>query len=202
MTPEGVDVGSRVDLLAARLLGSDVVARPDDGARLRHALNVDGTGDAEVRDLGLALLREEHVLRLDVAVHEPALVREVQRAGDLQPVTKRLVDRQRPVRQEALEIFALDVLEDDVLAAVFLAPVDDRDDVGMGQLRNGARLAPETLDVVLVGAVVLVQHLDGDGALEQPVVRPEDVGHAPRAHELVQLVTARDQLSDHGSKFG
>ena len=199
---EGVDVGSLVDLLALRLLGGDVVARPEDGARLRHALNVDGTRDAEVRDLGLALLGEEHVLRLDVSVHEPALVREVQRAGDLQPVAERLVDRQRAVREEALEVLALDVLEDDVLAAVFLAAVDDRDDVGMGQLRDRARLAPEALDVVLVGAVLLVQDLDGDGALEQPVVRTEDVGHASRAHELVQLVTARDQLTDHGAKFG
>ena len=80
--------------------------------------------------------------------------------------------------RELLQVLAVDVLEDDELAAFLLPPVDDGDDVRMCELRHRARLAAEALDVVLVPRVLLVQDLQRDGSLEQPVVRPEDVRHA------------------------
>ena len=60
-----------------------------------------------------------------------------------------------------------------------------------------ARLAAEALDVVVVARVVLVQDLDRDVALEQPVVRPVDARHAAGADELLELVPVRDHLADH-----
>ena len=65
---ERVDIRERVDPLPARLLGRDVLARAEHGARDRHALDVDRARDAEVGHLGLAVLVEEHVLGFDVAV--------------------------------------------------------------------------------------------------------------------------------------
>ena len=46
-------------------------------------VGVVGRGDAEVGDLHLALRRDEHVARLDVAVHDAVAVREGERVGDL-----------------------------------------------------------------------------------------------------------------------
>ena len=77
---ERVDVGAGVDLLPARLLRRDVVRRCR--ARCRSAsarADVERARDPEVGDLGLPLRRDEHVLRLHVAVHEPVRVREGER---------------------------------------------------------------------------------------------------------------------------
>jgi len=48
-----------------------------------------------------------------------------------------------------------------------------------------------------VAGVVLVEELDRDGALEQPVAGAVDARHAARADELLELVAIRDQLADH-----
>ena len=80
---ERVDVRQRVDLLAARLLGRDVVARAEHRPGLRHPCDVERARDPEVGHLRLPVAVEQDVLRLHVAVHEPAGVRERERARDL-----------------------------------------------------------------------------------------------------------------------
>ena len=91
---ERVDVGLAVDLVAERLLGRDVVRRAEDAAVGRQALLLERAGDPEVGDLRRALLVDEDVLGLDVAVDDPARVRGAERAGDLDRVGQRLGDRQ------------------------------------------------------------------------------------------------------------
>ena len=78
-----VQVRAGVDRLALRLLGREVLRRAHDRARLGHVRGA-GAGDAEVGDLDAALVVDEHVLRLEVAVHDTALVREARGAQDLQ----------------------------------------------------------------------------------------------------------------------
>ena len=85
---------------------------------------------------------------------------------------------------------------------LLLAGVLDRDYVGVRPLRARARLAADALDVILVARVLLVQDLECNGAFEQPIVRAKHVRHPARADELLQLVAARDELTDHGLKFG
>ena len=60
-----------------------------------------------------------------------------------------------------------------------------------------ARLAAEALDVVGVSRVLLVQDLERDSPIEQPVVRPEDARHPAGADQLLELVATRDEFSDH-----
>src|SRR5207248_2356813 len=59
-----------------------------------------------------------------------------------------------------------------------LAGVDDGDDVRVRELRDGAGLAPEALELVGVGGDLAMHELDRDGALEHGVERPVDGGHA------------------------
>ncbi len=93
----------------------------------------------------------------------------------------------RPSRRiSVLERLAFDVLEHDVRrpAAVLgglLAGVDDGDDVRVVELRDGARLAAEALELVGVGGDLAVHQLDRDRSLEHRVEGAVDGRHAAAA---------------------
>ena len=92
---EREQVGARVELPAARLLGRHVRHRAQRRPRHRHSLAMRGLvrrrrlgpldqlRQAEVEHLGLAARRHEDVRRLDVAVDDALGVRGVERVGDL-----------------------------------------------------------------------------------------------------------------------
>src|SRR5712691_8380451 len=136
-------------------------------------------------------------------MHDPVLVRE----------RECLRDRNRELDctagwqgtralDQLLEVLAVDVLEDDVLPAIVLAAVDHRDDVGMRELRNRAGFAPESLDVLLVLAVLRMENLERDMPLEQLVACSVDTRHPARTYELFELVAVGDQLTGHGERSG
>ena len=92
-------------------------------------LHVERARDAEIRDLCAALTVQQHLLRLHVSVDEAVLVGERERTGDVDGDLERLANLETPFADdELLEVLAVDVLEDDVLAAFFLTPVDHRYD--------------------------------------------------------------------------
>ena len=68
--PEGPDVGAGVDVLAEELLGRHVGDGPDGTAGAGQAGLAGDLGQAEIGDPGDALLRDEDVGRLDVAVDD------------------------------------------------------------------------------------------------------------------------------------
>ena len=81
---EAVDVGPRTDaiLLASELLRRRVARRAGERARL-VGVGFDRAGDAEVGQQRGAVTAHEHVGRLDVQVHEAALVHRMCRAGNV-----------------------------------------------------------------------------------------------------------------------
>ena len=114
---------------------------------------------------------------------EAAGVSRAESATDLDRVGGRLVERQ-PARggvDSVLERLAVDVLEDDVGPTAVLAGIDHRDDVGMGDLGDGAGLAAEALDLVGLVGDLAMQDLCGDPALERLIAREVDGGHAAAA---------------------
>ncbi len=88
-----IDVGGLADGVTLSLLGREVLGRPHDRAGHRHVGDA-GAGDPEVRHLRPALFVEDDVVRLEVAVDDPAPVGEAGRAQDLDDD----VDARRPVR--------------------------------------------------------------------------------------------------------
>ena len=205
---ERVEVGLTGDGLSECLLGRDVVGRAEHAPGDRQALLGERARDAEVRDLGTAFLADEHVLGLDVAVHDHALVRGAERARELDRVGDRLGDGQRPLAaDELLERLALHVLEHDVrrsdarLGAVLgglLAGVDDGDDVRMVQARDRARLAAKALELIGVRGDLAMHELDRDGPLEHRVKGAVDGRHAAAADLRIEPVAAAEQCADSG----
>src|SRR5262249_12286067 len=82
--PEAVNVGGgRERAGRQRLLGGPVAGGADSGARLRHAaVAADALGEAEVRDVRGAVVVQQDIARLQVAVQQAALVRVVDGVGD------------------------------------------------------------------------------------------------------------------------
>ncbi len=120
-------------------------------------------------------------------------------AADLQCELERKVDRERPFTVEKLlEGFPGDVLEDDELMAVLFPAVDDGDDPRMAQPGGGAGFTTEALDVLLVIRVAVVQDLERDHPLQQPVVGAVDVRHPADPDELLELITPSNDFADHG----
>ncbi len=184
---ERVDVGLRGDLLAECLLGGDVVGRAEHATVQGQPLLGERPRDAEVRDLGSAFGAEKDVLGLDVAMHDPVFVRDLQATADLDRVRDRLLDVELAFATDALlERLAFDVLEDDVGSSLGLAPlrplavelrlagVDHGDDVRVDEPSHRARLAAEALELVGVARVLAVQELDRNGPLQDAVERAVD----------------------------
>ena len=80
---ERVEVGGDRDRRAGDLLGRHVRERADQAAGLGLA-EVDEVRDAEVAELRGAARVEEDVRRLDVAVHDAAVVRRLEPADDVE----------------------------------------------------------------------------------------------------------------------
>ena len=98
---------------------------------------------------------------------------------DLDRIGDRLADWQWALPPDAvLERLPVDELEHDVRPRVggipVVAGVDDTDDVWVGQLRDGAGLTTEALQLIGVGGDLAMHELDRDRALQRLVGRPVD----------------------------
>ncbi len=200
-----VEVGRRGHRRPARLLRREVLRGAHDRAGLGH-LRGALARDAEVGHLQprlvrlhLLICRDEHVVRLDVAVDDPVPVREAERLEQLLRVRDGGSDRERAARHDQLlEAAALDHLHGDVVRPLGLAAVVDGDDVRVREAGRGLRLAPEALDEEVVAGVAVVEDLDGDAAPELLVLGEVDVRHAAGAELSQDPVAAVEERVDEG----
>jgi hypothetical protein len=83
---EGKDVGQGVGIHPLQLIGRHVFDGAEDEARRGVARpgRIQIAGDAEIENLGAAVVEQHHVGGLHVAVYHALLVREAQPLGDLE----------------------------------------------------------------------------------------------------------------------
>ena len=67
----------------------------------------------------------------------------------------------------------------------------------MRDARCCLRLALKALDEFLVILVLLVENLDGDGALQELILCPIDICHAAAAHKHLQRVASIQDALNH-----
>ena len=190
--------------LPAHLLRRHVAYRTEDGSRLgptdfqisdrrravrRPAHRLDQAREAEVEDLELPVAGDEEVLRLQVAVDDPFLVRRGQPQGHLQAVLDGFPRRQRLSRlQLVAERLPLQQLRDEIRKLRVLADVVDGDDVGMAEHAGRARLDLESADEIAVAGERFGEHLDRYVSPQPRVAGAIHDAHRSRAELTDDLV--------------
>ncbi len=152
----------------------------------------DGLGDAEVRD-HRGVPGEQHVVRLDVAVHDAVLVRVRERARDVAQDAHRLGDRQRPAAQPRAQALALDERHRVVGQPVEVAGREHRDDVRLLERRGDADLALEPRRGHRRGELGR-EHLHDDLAAEAVLVGDEHARHAAAAELALERIAPGERL--------
>jgi hypothetical protein len=140
--------------------------------------------EPEVDDHDVAVLVDHQVRRLDVAGEHAARGRRPEAAEHARRQLEHLGPRHRPAQRA--ERAAADEVVDDVRLIVDHADPVHHDDVRVADPRDRARLDEEPLARRLLAGAR--DHLDGDLAIEQRVVRAVDHAHAAAAEHLDHAV--------------
>ena len=192
-----VDVRLIGDIVAAGLLGGDVVHRANGLVGHGLGLALEEAGNAEVGHLDGAVLQEHDVLGLDVPVDDALLVGALQGHEDLGGEVDSLLPADGALLLDILlQGDAVDKLHDDVLDLVAKADIVHLDNVGVVEHRDGLGLIAETAQEIAVVGKFFLQNLDGHPAALHAVVGLVDIGHAAHADKLVDFVPAIQALAD------
>ena len=111
---ERVDVGRGQRRLPLDLLRRGVVERPHESAGAGHIRVVVPAREAEVGQVAVIVCADEHVVRLDVAVHEAVFVGDVECGGDGGEQRHRAGRRQLAGADQLLQVGAAHELHGDV----------------------------------------------------------------------------------------
>ena len=190
---ERIQIRTAVELHAARLFGRRVSCGPEHcTGRLGPARFRERAGKPEVGDSHDAVLVEQEVGRLDVAVEHAAAVRVRQRGRDVTTDARRLRDGQaRALVEHRPQASTLEKFEDHERHFV-LAPVVHGDDVRMMERRRELRLGPEPAQERRVLGEGCVQHLDRDAPAQPRVLGHVDAPARAGTDRVVQQITVRE----------
>jgi hypothetical protein len=183
------EIAPAVELASEYLLGRHVVDGAEHYARGGHRVRRE-VGHAEVRDLRDALIRDEQVGRLDVAVDDPDAVSVTQALEPLKNGRDLGFEGERRTVAHRLEkVAAPEHLHHNVRRAVgVVAKVEDRHDIGVHHAGDGPGLALEALLLLGVIGDLREHDLERHVAVEHGVVGTIHSTHGSLAEELEELV--------------
>ena len=99
-----------------------------------------------------------------------------------------------PCLQNLRERPAVDVLHDDEIRPLALTPVEDRHDVGMGEIGGRSGFPPEALDEGPVGRQFREQNLERHRTVEEEIPGQVHLGHAAPRDMPDHLVAVAEDL--------
>jgi hypothetical protein len=194
----GEDVRTSIRVAARRLLGRHVpdLALDDPALRLRRAAG--RLRDPEVDDLHRTVVRHEHVVRGDVAVHDVQrcsvvvgeLVRMVQpreHIGDdgVEHLAREVRSEAAHALHHAVHGLALEELHREEVLAALVAELEELDHVRVREPRGDARLVHEHRDELGILGEVAPELLDDRELREARSDRPLDGGEEHVGHAAV-----------------
>jgi hypothetical protein len=169
-------------LIATRLLGRHVGDGAHAANRARDIpLGIVKPGEAEIRELDLALWGQPHVVGFHISMHEPVIVRSAQRLGDGQRDLEELAGRHRSRQRRIAQRVATHPLEHEEGATVRRRNVVNLQDVRMIQRGECLGLACELRQRVGILRVRLVEHLERDVSITRGIRRAIHVANSARA---------------------
>jgi len=162
---ELIDVAALVHRVAAQLLGRHI----DQGANLkpgvRHAVAAHcqwHVGDAEVGQLGPAILGKQDVGRPDIAMDDAAGMGSCEAGADVGGDPHGLVNGQwATVPQPCAQVPASQVFRHDVTMLILVLNRKERDNVGMAQASRRSCIAQELVEGCLVCPPIDRKFFDG-----------------------------------------
>ncbi len=158
--------------------------------------------DAEVRNQGVAVLGEQNVFGLHVAVHHPVLVGVLQRLAGFPRNPEGIVQPQRPLPAEAVaKAFALDVGHGKPEMAATLARVEDGEHMGMLQSRGQPYFLKETVRAQ-AGGEMRMEDLERDRPVVLEVAREVDDGHAAVSELALENISLQQGVGELGWNGG
>ncbi len=190
---ESKQVRTRVNGLAADLLGRHVGRRPELGAGVGQVCErrVVEAGETEIENLDLPIGRSDDILRLEIAMDDAPLVGRRQGLGHLRRRLDDVRDRKRATPQLFAECFAGDVLEGDEQVMIEFLQGVDRGDARMRQRGRGSGLAAQTLASCRVVSVPRCQRLEGHRPAQPDVVGEVHDAHATLAEHAGDSIMAQ-----------
>ena len=208
---EREDVGARVDVTALELLGRHVAKRSENGAFAGEISLLRRCGRVDLSDFVVTLLlcqseieqlrccgTQHDVAGLHVAVDHSVLMRLVQGIRDLDTVSERVVQAERPPRQPIGERFTFEQFHDDEINAVLTTHVVHGAYVWVIQARDRARLTLEPLAKLGVVRKMRRQNFDRDGTPETSVFGLVDLPHTAGANGLHDAIRPQFRAGSKG----
>jgi hypothetical protein len=153
------------------------------------------TGQAEIDDLGIAVVPHHDVVGLDIPVHDPGGMGRGQRLGHLADEVHERGQGEPPPPREPPQCLALDQLHDEEGLAFVLFHAINSTNMRMIQGGDGAGFALEPLQALDILGILPGQELEGDAAVEPGVVGLVDDPHATASNYLHGAVVG-DGLTD------
>ena len=200
--PQRVDVACGGDRFAAHLFRAGI-ARRHRPRELRvlagggAVLRIEQRGDAEVEQLRHAGVRHQDVAGLQIPMDHPVLVRVIDRFAHRAKQLEPPLDRQPILAAEDVDGQALDILDDEIRAAVLAAAaVEQHRDIRVIQVGQDLTLVQEAPDDGVRIHPALDQ-LDRDPPVIDPVASLRQVGGAhAAAPQLAEHAVRPDALAD------
>ena len=152
----------------------------------------------EVDEDGTSIRGENDVRRLDVAVDDEPGVSVGQGVGHGRDDHRRLRPRRARFLKSAPEAVAVEKIRDDKNLPAVQADVMNRNDPGVTQLGEPARLLKEPLPLVRRHIGAASEHLDSDGPIELRVMAQIDNAITADAQSAPHLVAAESGAGGRG----
>jgi hypothetical protein len=163
----------------------------NDVARPRQtAVGLDTLGKPKIGDPRPVVSVDQHILGLQVAVQDPALMRKLNRFRDDLDVRGGLLRRKRIPMNDFGEVFPGNEIHREILLPFVLAYFVDGDDVRMLKIGSSFRFRAKTLPCRWSGQLAGENHLQCDGPVEAHLPRFVDDSHPAPGDLFEDLIVA------------
>src|SRR5213078_20139 len=141
-----------------------------------------------VEDLDAAVLGDEHVTGLEIAMHDAAVVCGRERLRDLHGVVDRLAYWQRGAAEPVPQRRSVEQLGHEIERAIVYADIEDGQNSRMVQRARGAGLLLEAAPAIWILTDLRRQHLDRDISTQPFVTCAIHLAHSASADRRNDLV--------------